>query len=126
MFIIFVYGYFDTYMKKEVKPLLEEMIFNTKSDFLFVFLRQNATYKENLLFINTYMESLDISKKSLDESLLFIMSRDILDQLLCLFNEFSDEIPKEIIHSDSVNTKYKIRGGRFYAVSLKISRLHTY
>jgi len=45
MFITFVYGYFDTYMKKEVKPLLEEMIFNTKSDFLFVFLRQNATYK---------------------------------------------------------------------------------
>ena len=45
MFIIFVYGYFDTYKQKEVKPLLEEMIFNTKSDFLFVFLRQNATYK---------------------------------------------------------------------------------
>jgi hypothetical protein len=72
------------------------------------------------------MESLDTSKKSLDESLLFVMSRDILDQLLCLFNEFSDEIPKEMIHSDSSNTKYKIRGGRFYAVSLKISRLHTY
>lgn len=72
------------------------------------------------------MESLDTSKKSIDQSLLFVMSRDILDQLLCLFNEFSDEIPKEIIHSSSVNNQYKVRGGRFSTVSLKIMRLYTY
>jgi hypothetical protein len=44
VYTIFVYGYFDTYKQKEVKPLLGEMMLNTKSDFLFVFLRQNATY----------------------------------------------------------------------------------
>ena len=55
------------------------------------------------------MEELNLDKSISIKSEKEILREDSLEKLMILLHDFSDEIPTEIIHSSTINNKFKVR-----------------
>ena len=70
------------------------------------------------------MEELNLDKSISIKSEKEIIREDSLEKLMILLHDFSDEIPTEIIHSSTINNKFKVRAWWFQAGGLRIIRLY--
>lgn len=72
------------------------------------------------------MEDLELDTAEVKGSEIEILRTETIETLNTLLNDFSDEIPTEIIHGDTTTTnkRFKVRGNRFGMAAFKIGRLH--